>query len=438
MNSSSNVPASQYSQHLIKNEDGVLRNMTNTVAGAATATATGGLLAASKHEKPPLPTQSSLDSLLSLMDALPESTDTGLDPRDVKSAPAAIMNIDIENLFSASMDDATMPSFPFPLPMLNPPSGVRMQGQNVVYPKPIKQEAGAAAAITYTPIQQTQPSKTKEALMQESRKLTAGKSKSKGKSNAIKINALDELFSAPILCQPRRERDLPASFYLVPQPTATSQRLLRERRATIELGLDAAAATFQGGRGRAGSMSILEQPLPPGWEEGVTADGIPYFVNHNNQTTSWVDPRLSEDTPRRRATYTFGATVREPAHPASPFSRGVGIGGRARAGTAGAAVTPARQAAAMWAPDTPTATVADSLLAQFNTPTASQLPSLLTGKLDDSVLGHAPLASSKDEGGSVTSVLPGLLDGVLDDVGEWGGMGDIDAADMSDLLSSFT
>lgn len=183
-------------------------------------------------------------------------------------------------------------------------------------------------------------------------------------------------------------------------------------------------------------MSILEQALPQGWEEGVTADGIPYFVNHNNQTTSWVDPRLTEETPRRRATYTFGASAREPAHAASPFSRGVGADGRARSGTAGAAVAPSRGAGAavVWAPDTPTAAVANGLLAQFGTPSAGQLPSLLTGALDDSVLGDEALVAAKAGEDNVAR----LLDGVLDGLGEFGGgLGDIDAADMSDLLSQF-
>lgn len=34
-------------------------------------------------------------------------------------------------------------------------------------------------------------------------------------------------------------------------------------------------------------------PLPYGWEQGVTAAGEIYFINHNDQTTSWNDPRLT-------------------------------------------------------------------------------------------------------------------------------------------------
>jgi len=43
-----------------------------------------------------------------------------------------------------------------------------------------------------------------------------------------------------------------------------------------------------GGDGNAANLG----PLPPGWEQGVTAEGDIYYINHNNKTTSWYDPRL--------------------------------------------------------------------------------------------------------------------------------------------------
>ena len=33
-------------------------------------------------------------------------------------------------------------------------------------------------------------------------------------------------------------------------------------------------------------------PLPQGWEQASTPAGEVYFINHNNRTTSWFDPRL--------------------------------------------------------------------------------------------------------------------------------------------------
>jgi hypothetical protein len=32
-------------------------------------------------------------------------------------------------------------------------------------------------------------------------------------------------------------------------------------------------------------------PLPEGWEEALTPEGVPYYINHNSKTTQWLDPR---------------------------------------------------------------------------------------------------------------------------------------------------
>ena len=34
-----------------------------------------------------------------------------------------------------------------------------------------------------------------------------------------------------------------------------------------------------------------ETPLPPGWEMKVTEAGNKYFVDHNEEVTTWIDPR---------------------------------------------------------------------------------------------------------------------------------------------------
>ena len=34
--------------------------------------------------------------------------------------------------------------------------------------------------------------------------------------------------------------------------------------------------------------------LPTGWEEARNANGDIYFIDHNNRTTCWEDPRLSK------------------------------------------------------------------------------------------------------------------------------------------------
>lgn len=76
---------------------------------------------------------------------------------------------------------------------------------------------------------------------------------------------LDELFSAPTLCQPKKERILPASYYTPPLPTAQSQRVLQEQKAAVARGLGIACVSTSESRdhvhGRA-SVPAITKPLP--------------------------------------------------------------------------------------------------------------------------------------------------------------------------------
>ncbi|VUZ39640.1 unnamed protein product [Hymenolepis diminuta] len=38
-----------------------------------------------------------------------------------------------------------------------------------------------------------------------------------------------------------------------------------------------------------------DDPLPPGWQMALTTKGRPFFINHNDQTTTWKDPRKRGD-----------------------------------------------------------------------------------------------------------------------------------------------
>lgn len=38
-------------------------------------------------------------------------------------------------------------------------------------------------------------------------------------------------------------------------------------------------------------MPRKELPLPQGWEEAKDFDGKIYYINHIEQSTSWIDPR---------------------------------------------------------------------------------------------------------------------------------------------------
>ena len=49
-----------------------------------------------------------------------------------------------------------------------------------------------------------------------------------------------------------------------------------------------------------------ENPLPSGWEMRYSAEGRAYFIDHNNRTTTWVDPRQNQTI---RATDASGLIV---------------------------------------------------------------------------------------------------------------------------------
>ncbi|KAH0619056.1 hypothetical protein JD844_018680 [Phrynosoma platyrhinos] len=42
------------------------------------------------------------------------------------------------------------------------------------------------------------------------------------------------------------------------------------------------------------NSQLNEKPLPEGWEMRFTVDGIPYFVDHNRRTTTYIDPRTGK------------------------------------------------------------------------------------------------------------------------------------------------
>ena len=39
-------------------------------------------------------------------------------------------------------------------------------------------------------------------------------------------------------------------------------------------------------------QAAQQQPLPEGWEQKMSPEGEVYFINHNSQTTTWIDPRV--------------------------------------------------------------------------------------------------------------------------------------------------
>lgn len=41
---------------------------------------------------------------------------------------------------------------------------------------------------------------------------------------------------------------------------------------------------------------LNDKPLPEGWEMRFTVNGIPYFVDHNRRTTTYIDPRTGKSS----------------------------------------------------------------------------------------------------------------------------------------------
>ena len=75
----------------------------------------------------------------------------------------------------------------------------------------------------------------------------------------------------------------------VPTQPQMGSRTLADDMLGVESGTGAtpiapASSSTTGGSG----------PLPSGWEQRTTAEGRPYFVDHNTRTTTWVDPRRQQ------------------------------------------------------------------------------------------------------------------------------------------------
>lgn len=88
------------------------------------------------------------------------------------------------------------------------------------------------------------------------------------------------------------------------QNAAAAERARANNRSLADdfLGVESGTGQASGGSGGAntpvGAASTTTSngngPLPSGWEQRTTAEGRPYFVDHNTRTTTWVDPRRQQ------------------------------------------------------------------------------------------------------------------------------------------------
>ncbi|XP_013409201.1 membrane-associated guanylate kinase, WW and PDZ domain-containing protein 2, partial [Lingula anatina] len=114
--------------------------------------------------------------------------------------------------------------------------------------------------------------------------------------------------------KPPKEPTLPpfrrtnSASMLLPGPHPSSEGKRRRNRSNVETTSvpkafnDVEQPTTPGTRKRQLERSKSDQdlgskdmgPMPPNWEVAYTEEGNPYYIDHNTETTHWLDPRLSE------------------------------------------------------------------------------------------------------------------------------------------------
>ena len=182
-------------------------------------------------DKPPLEHTSSLDSLLSLIQALPEAEDrpagTAAGPQSPKT-PCADRRPRLGNAgeLPAAAGEST------PVPNAEKPEDLFFQRTPRATVEDAPTQAPATpthAAAVSTPqrmVEAPKPKQVKDSItpgqaLNEGRVLCYKKKQTKKAT----VHLLDELFSAPVLCQPIKQRNLPASFYSIDPPARYVQRV---------------------------------------------------------------------------------------------------------------------------------------------------------------------------------------------------------------------
>ncbi|KAL2011734.1 hypothetical protein VTN00DRAFT_4452 [Thermoascus crustaceus] len=75
---------------------------------------------------------------------------------------------------------------------------------------------------------------------------------------------------------------------------ANSPNLQEAQHAHTPSGASASASANAVSMMATGATTAGTGELPAGWEQRVTPEGRPYFVDHNTRTTTWVDPRRQQ------------------------------------------------------------------------------------------------------------------------------------------------
>ncbi|KAF5382743.1 hypothetical protein D9615_002877 [Tricholomella constricta] len=94
----------------------------------------------------------------------------------------------------------------------------------------------------------------------------------------------------------RRPQDSGSAEQPIIRPTSQGHPPSRAVSASVSSG-STTATLSSASQHDAMSGTYAEIPLPLGWEERRTPEGRPYFVDHHTRTTTWTDPRRTNNTP---------------------------------------------------------------------------------------------------------------------------------------------
>ncbi|VDN96105.1 unnamed protein product [Rodentolepis nana] len=80
-----------------------------------------------------------------------------------------------------------------------------------------------------------------------------------------------------------------------PQTEGQQQQQEQQTMPPATLAMTVPDGSVSGSEQRISVVNHNDDPLPPGWQMALTANGRPFFINHNDQTTTWKDPRKRGD-----------------------------------------------------------------------------------------------------------------------------------------------
>lgn len=192
-------------------------------------------------------------------------------------------------------------------------------------PPTVKMPSPEIQCDSQTLLQQSPTSKDEEAALDELFSVAGAKPSSPPVSP--KNNLSSPSSSGENGIKPYSLRKLPYSFFT--QPPVPSPHDISRTRSGSFCSMNAPQSTvrppppnYVSHQRRRSSLA-----LPPGWEAVASSKGLTYFVNHNNNTSTWLDPRIPpppspcSSTKTRSGSICGSISENEPVSPISPYPR---------------------------------------------------------------------------------------------------------------------